>query len=91
MLKKKKKRALNPGPPALDASTLPLGYRGGGSYYWQVEMGLDIPWVLKASKLTEPTHGRQSAQTTSVNHRVFYLHVYNCSHLQVAFPCENVF
>ena len=21
---------LNPGPPALDASTLPLGYRGGG-------------------------------------------------------------
>ena len=28
-----KKRALNPGPPALDASTVPLGYRGGGSYY----------------------------------------------------------
>ena len=23
-------RGLNPGPPALDASTLPLGYRGGG-------------------------------------------------------------
>ena len=22
---------LNPGPPALEASTLPLGYRGGGS------------------------------------------------------------
>ena len=22
---------LNPGPPALDASTLPLGYRGGGN------------------------------------------------------------
>jgi len=21
---------LNPGPPALDASTLPLGYKGGG-------------------------------------------------------------
>ena len=29
---------LNPGPPALDASPLPLGYQGGGSvnstYYW---------------------------------------------------------
>ena len=24
---------LNPGPPALDASTLPLGYRGGGYFY----------------------------------------------------------
>ena len=23
---------LNPGPPALEASTLPLGYRGGGSF-----------------------------------------------------------
>jgi len=23
---------LNPGPPALDASTLPLGYRGGGGF-----------------------------------------------------------
>ena len=23
---------LNPGPPALDASTLPLGYRGGGAH-----------------------------------------------------------
>ena len=23
---------LNPGPPALEASTIPLGYRGGGSY-----------------------------------------------------------
>ena len=23
---------LDPGPPALDASTLPLGYRGGGLY-----------------------------------------------------------
>jgi len=22
---------LNPGPPALEASTIPLGYRGGGS------------------------------------------------------------
>jgi len=22
---------LNPGPPALEASTLPLGYRGGGT------------------------------------------------------------
>jgi len=22
---------LNPGPPALEASTLPLGYRGGGA------------------------------------------------------------
>jgi len=24
---------LNPGPPALNASTLPLGYRGGGSLH----------------------------------------------------------
>ena len=24
---------LNPGPPALEASTLPLGYRGGGIKY----------------------------------------------------------
>ena len=24
---------LNPGPPALEASTLPLGYRGGGTWY----------------------------------------------------------
>jgi len=23
-------RSLNPGPPALEASTIPLGYRGGG-------------------------------------------------------------
>ena len=26
---------LNPGPPALEASTLPLGYRGGGSMILQ--------------------------------------------------------
>ena len=26
-----KQGGLNPGPPALDASTIPLGYRGGGS------------------------------------------------------------
>ena len=25
-------QSLNPGPPALEASTLPLGYRGGGKY-----------------------------------------------------------
>ena len=25
-------QSLNPGPPALEASTLPLGYRGGGEY-----------------------------------------------------------
>ena len=24
---------LNPGPPAFEASTLPLGYRGGGPLY----------------------------------------------------------
>ena len=24
---------LNPGPPALEASTIPLGYRGGGNGY----------------------------------------------------------
>ena len=24
---------LNPGPPALEASTIPLGYRGGGELY----------------------------------------------------------
>ena len=24
---------LNPGPPALEASTLPLGYRGGGVFF----------------------------------------------------------
>ena len=27
-------RGLNPGPPALEASTLPLGYRGGGETLW---------------------------------------------------------
>jgi len=26
---------LNPGPPALEASTIPLGYRGGGA--WLIE------------------------------------------------------
>ena len=25
---------LNPGPPALKASTIPLGYRGGGVIVW---------------------------------------------------------
>jgi len=24
---------LNPGPPALEASTLPLGYQGGGTWF----------------------------------------------------------
>ena len=29
-------RGLNPGPPALEASTLPLGYRGGGEFILSV-------------------------------------------------------
>ena len=28
---------LNPEPPALDVSTLPLGYRGGGTFAFEVE------------------------------------------------------
>ena len=27
---------LNPGPPTLDASTLPLGYRGGGTFLFNI-------------------------------------------------------
>ena len=29
---------LNPGPPALEASTLPLGYRGGGNTYYGTDL-----------------------------------------------------
>ena len=37
---------LNPGPPALKASTIPLGYRGGGG--WGLNPG---PPALDASTL----------------------------------------
>ena len=39
-------RSLNPGPPALEASSLPLGYRGGGE--WGLNPG---PPALEASTL----------------------------------------
>ena len=32
---------LNPGPPALEASTIPLGYRGGGIKINDVQLILD--------------------------------------------------
>ena len=38
---------LNPGPPALEARTLPLGYRGGGPD-WGLNLG---PPALEASTL----------------------------------------
>ena len=39
-------RSLNPGPPALEASTLPLGYREGGDTYNKMKTGKLIVNIL---------------------------------------------
>ena len=33
---------LNPGPPTLEAGTLPLGYRGGGGFYFEFQCFFSI-------------------------------------------------
>ena len=39
---------LNPGPPALDTSTLPLGYRGGGAFN---SIFLDLVLMIQDRKI----------------------------------------
>ena len=39
---------LNPGPPALDANTLPLGYRRGGARRFEKTSYLKLAFVIAA-------------------------------------------
>ena len=43
---------LNPGPPALEASTIPLGYLGGGHVYLKVRKSrITLPTVYLLSQI----------------------------------------
>ena len=53
---------LNPGPPALDASTLPLGYRGGGI----LTMICSIFQVSSANKLSPDTEENVIGETEDI-------------------------
>ena len=48
---------LNPGPPALEASTIPLGYRGGG-YVWVCLTALDVKCYIMILFVFQVAHMR---------------------------------